>query len=200
MFEALVLGLDPGLTRCGWGLVTVDGPRLRHVDHGTIRTPRDVVIGDRLAAVHAAVETLLAQHRPGACSLERVLFNGNARTAMATGQAAGVVLLACASASVPVTSYSPSQVKSAVCGYGAADKAQVRHAVTRILDLGEVPQTDAADALALALVHATSSRLDDAVSAKVAAAPSARSVKSRLDSAIGAALARDARPAGRTSG
>ena len=191
MFDRVVLGLDPGLTRCGWGVVAVDGPRLVHVSHGTIRTPRDAPTGDRLVMVADEVATVVAVHRPAACALEQVLFNGNARTAMATGQAAGVVMLTCSRAGVEVTSYSPSRVKSAVTGYGAADKAQMRTAVARVLGLDCLPQTDAADALALALCHATTGRHADAVGA--AGAAPARVTKARLDAAIAAATRRDAR-------
>lgn len=191
MFDSVVLGLDPGLTRCGWGVIAVKGPGLAHLAHGTITTSRVAPTGDRLVAVADAVAGVVAAHRPSACALEQVLFNGNARTAMATGQAAGVVMLTCSRGGVPVTSYSPSQVKSAVAGYGAADKEQMRTAVTRILGLGEVPQTDAADALALALCHATTGRHTRAVETATAATSAART-RGRLEAAIAAATRRDA--------
>ncbi|MBX7160965.1 MAG: crossover junction endodeoxyribonuclease RuvC [Acidimicrobiia bacterium] len=191
MFDRVVLGLDPGLTRCGWGVVAVVGPRMKHVAHGTIRTPRDAPTGDRLAIVADTVAEVIATHRPSQCALEQVLFNGNARTAMATGQAAGVVMLTASRAAVAVTSYSPSQVKSAVTGYGAADKAQMRSTVARVLGLDALPQTDAADALALAMCHATTDRHSAAVDAASAAAPAART-RARLDAAIAAATKRDA--------
>lgn len=194
MFDLVVLGLDPGLTRCGWGVLGIDGPRLDHLAHGTIRTAADAPTGDRLARVADAVAEVVAAHRPDACALERVLFNGNARTAMATGQAAGVVMLTCSRAAVPVTSYSPSQVKSAVAGYGAADKDQMRRSVARLLGLADPPQTDAADALALALTHATTGRHAVAVeAASAAAATTAAGVKRRLEAAIAAADRRDRR-------
>lgn len=190
MFDSVVLGLDPGLTRCGWGVVGVAGPRLDHIGHGTIRTDREAPTGDRLAAVADAVAAVVAAHRPAACALEQVLFNGNARTAMATGQAAGVVMLTCSREHVPVTSYSPSQVKSAVAGYGAADKEQMRTAVARILGLAAAPQTDAADALALALCHATTGRHTHAVEAAAATHTSAARTRGRLEAAIAAATQR----------
>lgn len=194
MFDSVVLGLDPGLTRCGWGVIGLDGTRVLHLGHGTIRTSTDASIGDRLARVADAVTEVVAAHRPDACALERVLFNGNARTAMATGQAAGVVMLTCSRAGVAVTSYSPSQVKSAVTGYGAADKEQMRRTVQRLLSLAEVPQTDAADALALALCHGTTAHHAEAVEAAVAASgATAASTRRRLDAAIAAAERRDAR-------
>ncbi|MFN8105792.1 MAG: crossover junction endodeoxyribonuclease RuvC [Acidimicrobiia bacterium] len=191
MFDSVVLGVDPGLTRCGWGVVGVKGPRLDHVAHGTIRTAREAPTGDRLAAVADAVAAVVAAHRPAACALEQVLFNGNARTAMATGQAAGVVMLTCSRRHVPLTSYSPSQVKSAVAGFGAADKEQMRTAVVRLLGLTEAPQTDAADALALALCHATTGRHTHAVQAATPASTSAARTRGRLEAAIAAATRRD---------
>lgn len=194
MFDSVVLGLDPGLTRCGWGVLGIEGPRLDHLSHGTIRTSAAAPTGDRLAQVADAVAEVVATHRPDACALERVLFNGNARTAMATGQAAGVVMLTCSRAGVAVASYSPSQVKSAVAGYGAADKEQMRRSVALVLGLAEQPQTDAADALALALCHATTGRHAVAVEAATAAAgATAAGVKRRLDAAIAAAERRDGR-------
>lgn len=189
MFESIVLGLDPGLTRCGWGVLGVAGAKLRAVDHGVVCTPREAPVGERLLTVHVAVRQLLAEHRPSAVALERVLFNVNVQTAMATGQAAGVVLLACAEAGVEVTSYSPSQVKSAISGFGAAAKPQMRHAVRRQLGLSAEPQTDAADALALAICHAATRRLG--VALEEALPKASRRPSEKWRAAVAAAVAND---------
>jgi crossover junction endodeoxyribonuclease RuvC len=205
MFDSPVMGVDPGLTRCGWGIVAT-GDASTHgsgrpsavrnrstphaVAHGVIGSPPDMAIGDRLRTLRDAVVALLAEYRPAAVALERVLFNLNVRTAMATGQAAGIVLLACADAGVPVATYPPTQVKLAVTGSGAADKKQMRHAVTAVLRLDAEPRTDAADALALALCHLSSAPLAAAVVA-TAAAPGAGRGSDRLRRAIADAVAAD---------
>ncbi|MPZ74855.1 MAG: crossover junction endodeoxyribonuclease RuvC [Nitriliruptorales bacterium] len=149
-----VLGVDPGLSRCGIGVV--DGPTRRPVAvrAGVIRTAADAAVATRLRVLHVEVSALIAQANPDAVAVERVFFNNNVRTAMSVGQAAGIVLLCAAQADVPVVEYTPTQVKSAVAGAGDADKEQVSFMVRTLLRLAEVPRpADAADALALALCH-----------------------------------------------
>lgn len=149
-----VLGVDPGLSRCGVGVV--DGPagRPTAVRVGVIRTPPDAPTAERLAALHAEIVALVAAERPDAVAVERVFFNANVRTAMGVGQAAGVVLLAAAQAAVAVREYTPTQVKAAVAGHGSADKEQVAYMVRALLRLVDTPKpADATDALALALCH-----------------------------------------------
>lgn len=149
-----VLGVDPGLSRCGVGVV--DGPAARPtaVRVGVIRTPADAPVAERLAALHRGIAALITESSPDAVAVERVFFNVNVRTAMGVGQAAGVVLLAAAQAGVTVREYTPTQVKSAVAGHGAADKPQVAYMVRALLRLVDTPKPpDAADALALALCH-----------------------------------------------
>lgn len=149
-----VLGVDPGLSRCGVGVV--DGPRSRPVavSAGVVRTPPGQPVAQRLAILHAAIRALIAEAAPDAIAVERVFFNANVRTAMGVGQAAGVILLCAAQAQVEVVEYTPTQVKSAVTGDGSADKAQVGYMVAATLRLPEAPRPpDAADALALALCH-----------------------------------------------
>lgn len=149
-----VLGVDPGLSRCGVGVV--DGPVARPtaVRVGVIRTPADAPVAERLAALHRGIAALITESSPDAVAVERVFFNVNVRTAMGVGQAAGVVLLAAAQAGVTVREYTPTQVKSAVAGHGAADKPQVAYMVRALLRLVDTPKPpDAADALALALCH-----------------------------------------------
>jgi crossover junction endodeoxyribonuclease RuvC len=149
-----VLGVDPGLSQCGVGVV--DGPAHRPaaVRAGVIATGQGEATAARLHAIHAELTALIAEVRPDAIAVERVFFNVNVRTAMGVGQAAGVALLAAAQAGVPVVEYTPTQVKAAVAGGGDAHKEQVGFMVRALLRLAEVPRPpDAADALALALCH-----------------------------------------------
>jgi crossover junction endodeoxyribonuclease RuvC len=150
-----VLGVDPGLTRCG--IAVVDGGvgrSVRCVEVGVIRTPADAELASRLLAVAEVVDEWLDRHRPDVVAVERVFSQYNVRTAMGTAQAGGVVALAAARRDLPVMFHTPSEVKAAVTGSGRADKAQVTTMVTRLLGLTEAPKpADAADALALAICH-----------------------------------------------
>lgn len=155
-----VLGVDPGLTRCGIGIVVGPSSRPTAVHHECVRTSPDTPLELRLLAVHDAVLAAAERYRPQAVAVERVLFSANVRTAMATGQAAGVALLAAARTGLPVTSYSPNEVKETVTGDGAADKLAVGRLVAAQLRLDEIPQpADVADALAVALTHLARTRL-----------------------------------------
>ena len=155
-----VLGLDPGLTCAGYGVVERSGGSVRAVCHGAIRTPPGEVPA-RLAVLFDAVCALIDIHRPDAVAVERVLFNSNARTAMSVGQAAGVVLLAATRAGCDVAEYTPTQVKLSVTGYGQADKKQMQSMVARLLSLEAVPTpADAADALGLAITHVHAYKLE----------------------------------------
>jgi crossover junction endodeoxyribonuclease RuvC len=150
-----VLGVDPGLTRCGIAVVDGEAGRtLRAVEVDVIRTPAGDDLATRLLAVSDAVEAWLDRHRPEVVAVERVFSQYNVRTAMGTAQAGGVVALAAARRNLPVVFHTPSEVKAAVTGSGRADKAQVTAMVTRLLGLAEKPRpADAADALALAICH-----------------------------------------------
>nr|WP_241731892.1 crossover junction endodeoxyribonuclease RuvC [Microbacterium ginsengiterrae] len=150
------MGIDPGLTRCGIGIVDVDRSRRATLVHvGVIRTPPEAPIGDRLAAVARGIRTALVAHQPEAVAVERVFAQHNSHTVMATAQASGVALLLAAEAGLPAATHTPSEVKAAVTGYGSADKRQVQAMIARILRLDAPPQpADAADALAIALCHA----------------------------------------------
>lgn len=156
----LVLGVDPGLTRCGLGLVSGPADRPGVTLQSCIRTGPDLALEQRLLRVHDAILEIIETHRPDAVAVERVLFSSNVRTAMATGQSAGAALLAAARAGVPVTSYSPSDVKLTVAGAGDADKDAVTRLVTAQLGLATAPRpADVADALAIALTHLARTRL-----------------------------------------
>ncbi|WP_445402873.1 crossover junction endodeoxyribonuclease RuvC [Streptomyces sp. LE64] len=150
-----VLGVDPGLTRCGVGVVEgVAGRPLAMIGVGVIRTPADADLGHRLVAVEEGVERWLDEHRPAYVAVERVFSQHNVSTVMGTAQASAVAVLCAARRGLPVALHTPSEVKAAVTGSGRADKAQVGAMVTRILRLTAPPKpADAADALALAICH-----------------------------------------------
>ena len=148
-----VLGVDPGLTRCGLGVVDgAVGTALTAVAVDVIRTPADSELGGRLAFIQTVLERWLDEHRPEAVAVERVFSQHNLRTVMGTAQVSGVAIAAAARRGLPVLLHTPSEVKAAVTGSGRADKAQVTTMVTRLLRLTERPTpADAADALALAM-------------------------------------------------
>lgn len=159
MNTVLILGIDPGLERIGYGLVLREGSRLTAVDFGLIQTPR-VELALRLQEIYRAVTEVLEKHRPDALAAERLLFTVNKTTAMDVAKAVGVILLAGSQQGLVVAEYSPPEVKQSVVGNGSADKKQVQFMVTRILGLKEPPKPDdVADALAVAITHAMRSRM-----------------------------------------
>lgn len=163
-----VLGIDPGLTRCGFGVVDGSvGRPLSLVEVGVVRTPSDMPLALRLCRIEAEVERWLDQHAPDAVAVERVFSQHNVKTVMGTAQASGIALVAAAKRGIPVALHTPSEVKAAVSGSGRADKMQVAMMVTRLLRLTEPPRpADATDSLALAICHiwrgAARSRIDAA--------------------------------------
>lgn len=166
-----VLGIDPGLTRCGLGVVDGSiGRPLTLVRVGVVRTPPDLPVALRLCRIEAEIEAWLDAHTPDAVAVERVFSQHNVKTVMGTAQASGIAMVAAARRGIPVALHTPSEVKAAVSGSGRADKAQVGLMVTRLLRLTEPPKpADAADALALAICHiwrgGAQSRIDEAVAA-----------------------------------
>lgn len=150
-----VLGIDPGLTRCGLGVVDGGpGRQVSAVASGVVRTSADDTLERRLHRVATEVAEWIARHRPDVVAIERVFSQHNVRTVMGTAQASGVVALMAAQAGLPVAFHTPSEVKAAVTGEGRAGKQQVTTMVTRVLRLAEAPRpADAADALALAVCH-----------------------------------------------
>ncbi|MGV9768179.1 crossover junction endodeoxyribonuclease RuvC [Microbacterium sp. NPDC003461] len=150
------MGIDPGLTRCGVGIVDVARDRSATLVHvGVIRSAPDAPVAERLAAIARGIREALAAHRPEVLAVERVFAQHNLQTVMGTAQASGVALMLAAEHGIPAATHTPSEVKAAITGYGSADKAQVQHMVARVLRLDELPKpADAADALALALCHA----------------------------------------------
>ena len=150
-----VLGVDPGLTRCGVGVVEGGpGVTLRLVATTAVHTPASADIGVRLLMIEEQIDAWLRQYQPDAVAVERVFSQHNVRTVMGTAQAGAVAIMCAARLGLPVALHTPSEVKAAVTGNGRADKAQVTHMVTRLLKLPDPPRpADAADALALAICH-----------------------------------------------
>ncbi len=160
----VVLGIDPGTADTGYGVVRSAGSRLFVLAQGVIQTRPGVALERRLTDIHAEVVGLLDEHSPDAMAIEELYFGANARTAFAVGQARGVVMLAAGQRGIPAFSYTPQQVKGAVCGHGRADKEQVGRMVTRLLSLPGPPEADhAGDALAVAVCHLNRAPLAQAV-------------------------------------
>jgi crossover junction endodeoxyribonuclease RuvC len=166
-----VLGIDPGLTRCGVGVVEGEvGRPLTLVDVGVVRTSSTLTVPERLVSIERGIEAWLDEHRPDAVAIERVFARSDVSTIMGTAQASGIAMVAAARRGLPVALHTPSEVKAAVSGNGRADKAQVGLMVTRILRLETAPRpADAADALALAITHiwrgGAQARIDAALAA-----------------------------------
>jgi crossover junction endodeoxyribonuclease RuvC len=169
-----VLGVDPGLTRCGLGVIEGEpGRALRLVGTDVIRTPAGDDIGARLLALEVELELWLSRYQPDAVAVERVFSQHNVRTVMGTAQAGAVAIVCAARRGVPVARHTPSEVKAAVTGSGRADKRQVTEMVTRLLRLADPPRpADSADALALAICHLWRGTAQQRLAAaKLAAAP-----------------------------
>jgi crossover junction endodeoxyribonuclease RuvC len=191
----IVLGIDPGTAALGYGIVERTGSRLREVDHGCLVTSPDLGLPERLLAIHSLVDELLSLHQPHLLGIERLFFSRNVQTAFAVGQARGVVLLAAAQHGTPVREATPNEVKSAITGYGAADKEQVQRMVQLVLGMSELPRPDdAADALAIATWVANMERGGPAATAGVldraAVAPITRG-ETGYERAVREALASD---------
>jgi crossover junction endodeoxyribonuclease RuvC len=150
-----VLGIDPGIAACGYGIVHESDGRLRATCHGWWKTPAREAIDRRLLTIFEGVGELISVHSPDAVVLEESYVGADARIALSVGQARGAILVAAASAGIECAEYAPSRIKKSVCGYGQADKGQVQRMVKTILALDELPRPNhAADALAVAICHA----------------------------------------------
>jgi crossover junction endodeoxyribonuclease RuvC len=149
-----ILGLDPGLGTTGWGLIEADGNRLSHIANGQIKTDSAAPLPKRLAALADQLEALLAEHRPEAAAVEEVFVNANPQSTLKLGQARGVAIMVAARAGIDVGEYAARLVKKAVVGTGSAEKAQVHAMVSRLLPGVKIAGPDAADALAVAIIHA----------------------------------------------
>jgi crossover junction endodeoxyribonuclease RuvC len=151
----IVLGVDPGSIRTGWGVIERRGPRLHFIAAGTIDAGRGSDMGARLREIHEALQAVIAQHAPAEMAVEDVFHAKFARSVIKLGQARGIALLAGAQAGIPIAEYAPALVKRSVAGRGQADKQQVARIVGAILGLrGDLPNVDATDALAIAITHA----------------------------------------------
>jgi len=150
-----ILGLDPGIATTGYGLVS-ENPEgdLQAIEFGIIQTPANLSDPERLVILYQRLREIILLHRPQGCAVEKLFFQKNVRTAIAVGQARGVILLALAEAGLEIGEYTPNEVKQAVTGYGSADKLQVQEMVRILLQLSDIPKPDdAADALAIAITH-----------------------------------------------
>ncbi len=164
-----VIGIDPGLRRTGWGVVDVDGIRIRHVANGVCHSSGDD-LASRLCSLHAALTAVLVQHRPDTAAVEQTFVNKDAAGTLKLGQARGIALLVPAQAGLVVAEYAPNAVKKVVVGVGHAEKAQVAHMVRLQLPGVELAGADAADALAIALCHAHHARFTGRLAAAIAGA------------------------------
>jgi crossover junction endodeoxyribonuclease RuvC len=151
-----IMGIDPGLTRCGVGVIAVEGARtISLIEVGAILTSADLALEERLVLLESEIEEWIERNKPDVVAVERVFAQHNLRTVMGTAQASGIALLIAARRGIPVALHTPSEVKAAITGSGRADKSQVAQMVKRILNLETIPKpVDATDALALAICHA----------------------------------------------
>jgi crossover junction endodeoxyribonuclease RuvC len=154
MNTVLILGIDPGLIRCGWGVIASEGSRLTHVAHGVIKPSPAQQLASRLHDVFEELCKVMAAHQPDEAAVEETFVNSNARAALALGQARGVALAAAARSGIEVAEYAPATIKKAIVGSGAADKTQIAFMVRRLLPTAGEVSADAADALGVALCHA----------------------------------------------
>jgi crossover junction endodeoxyribonuclease RuvC len=156
----IILGIDPGIATTGYGVLHKEGQRLLAVDYGIISSTPDKSAAERLLSIYDELNRLFDLHKPDALATERLFFSKNETTAFGVGRTIGVALLAAAQRGIDWAEYSPPQVKQAVVGYGAADKKQVQYMIQRLLNLPAPPKPDdAADALAVAICHAHSSKI-----------------------------------------
>lgn len=149
-----ILGLDPGLRRTGWGIIEVEGPRLRHVAHGVIEPDEKAEFSARLLVIYRDVTKLVVQYKPHESAIEETFLNTNASSTLKLGHARGAAIVPPAEAGLKVAEYAAKVVKKAVVGTGAATKEQVLFMIRRLLPTANLTSTDAADALAVAITHA----------------------------------------------
>ncbi|MFW6022770.1 MAG: crossover junction endodeoxyribonuclease RuvC [Halanaerobiaceae bacterium] len=153
----LILGIDPGLAIVGFSLIEKSGNKFKVCDYGVIRTSSDLSCTERLNIINMKLQDMIKEYEPDEMAVEELFFNKNVKTAIKVGQARGVILLSGAQSKIPVSEYTPLQVKQAVVGYGRASKQQVQQMVKSLLNLNEIPKPDdAADALAIAICHGNS--------------------------------------------
>lgn len=150
----IILGIDPGTAKTGFGIIKVSKKKLALLGYGCITTPKEMPASQRLNMIHNQTTALIRKHHPSVLALERLFFNRNAKTATEVGRSAGAIMIAAAKAKIPVFEYMPLQIKSLIDGYGRAKKKNIQKRVVEILKLKETPKPDdAADALAVAICH-----------------------------------------------
>lgn len=160
----VILGIDPGIGRCGWGVVEYKSAKFKVIDYGCIETKPNGSIEKRLLEIASEVTDIIKKYNPDEFSIEELFFGANSKTALVVGQARGVVLLCAGENKLPVAIYTPLQVKMALTGYGRADKSQIGQMVKIILKLNEIPKLDdTADALAIAITHAFSAKMNSKI-------------------------------------
>jgi crossover junction endodeoxyribonuclease RuvC len=158
------LGIDPGTATTGFGILESIGDDIKVVDYGCIKTSSKETSSARLEKIHSGIKKLISKHKPKCVAVEKLFFGANTKTAMAVGQARGVILLTASEAGLDIAEYTPLQVKIALTGYGRADKQQMQQMVKRLLKLDVIPKPDdAADALAIALCHMNSDNFNSKV-------------------------------------
>lgn len=157
----IILGIDPGFAITGYGIIKYENNKFKVIDYGAITTESDLKLSERLLILYNDLEQLIDKYNPDVISIEELFFNKNIKTALNVGHGRGVVLLAAAKKNKPIFEYTPLQVKQSVVGYGRAQKPQIQQMVKMILNLEKIPKPDdVADALAVAICHAHSCKLD----------------------------------------
>lgn len=156
----IALGIDPGTALCGYGIVRADDDDYELVACGAISTPPKTLLDQRLLKIYADLVDLIREYKPDEAAIEKLFFARNITTALSVGHARGVAMLAIAQSKIPISEYTPNEIKQAVSGYGGADKQQMQQMVKMLLRLDEVPKPDdAADAVAIAICHLQGARL-----------------------------------------
>lgn len=159
-----ILGIDPGIGRCGWGVIEVENSKLKVIEFGCIETSSKAQIPQRLTEVYEKIQKIIQALKPDEFAIEELFFNTNAKTAFVVGQARGVILLSAAQNNIPISIYTPLQVKIALTGYGRAEKNQIGKMVMSLLMLKHIPKPDdTADALAIAITHAFSNKYNKSI-------------------------------------
>lgn len=157
----IILGIDPGIGRCGWAIIEYKSSKFKVLDYGSIETTPNGKIEERLLVISDKIMGFIKKYKPDVMSIEELFFGANSKTALIVGQARGVILLCAAEYKLPVAIYTPLQVKMALTGYGRADKSQIGQMVKAILKLEKIPKLDdTADALAIAITHAFSAKMN----------------------------------------
>ena len=149
-----ILGIDPGIERCGWGIIEEKNGKINAISYGCIFTAKDLEMSKRLTELHDKLLSLLKEFLPEVVAMEDLFFNNNAKSAIVVGQARGVIMFTVGKEKIPLFSYSPLEIKMSITGYGRAEKEQIQAMVKNILHLKEIPKPDdTADALAVAITH-----------------------------------------------